>query len=364
MADLATDYWNQRYGGYFSKSFQNSGAGTHGPMADTKLQLLKGLDIQSITDIGCGDFHFAKRVLEMYPVRYTGLDISQVIIEKNKKDYPQYDFRMMGDIPEADLLLCIDVLFHILDDKKLEELLSQIEDAWTKYLAVTAYEKHAEVGAHMRIQPFDYRRFGKPKIRQVIDDDQLYFYLYKKSVPFNQISCCLITKDLTYPKEILDRIAKFPFGEILILTSSDCPGRKQELFHKAKYNWIYYQDDDCIAPIQQLYEQMGDGITLAMKQEHFDQYKNMRMTMGLGWGAFFPKKCINVMQSYRLRFGEDELYRREDTRIMTYLNYPQTRLVLPIYDLPSATAPDRLYRQPVHYDNIKIVEERCKDLVI
>lgn len=158
---------------------------------------------------------------------------------------------------------------------------------------------------------------------------------------------------------MLAHTAGFPFGEILVLTGCDSPHRKQELFQKAKHDYLYYSDDDCIAPIAELAEQSLPGVlTCAMKEHHLEAYKNKRHCL-IGWGSFFPKSAIHVLDWYRAEYGEDHIYRRETERIMTYFNYPQTRLQLPIADLPSAYAADRLWRQQEHWNNVAIVEERC-----
>ena len=178
-----------------------------------------------------------------------------------------------------------------------------------------------------------------------------------------EISLCLITKEETFPKEIWDSVLSIPWGEVLILTHSDSPFRKYELFKKTKFDYIAYQDDDAICPWQTiLKESQEDIINVAMKQAHFDAYSQKRMTMGLGWGSVFPKYMLKSLDRYLNVFGEDEIFKRETERILTYLNFPQNRLKLNIVDLPSAYADDRLYKQPQHYNNIQIVEERCKDL--
>lgn len=179
-----------------------------------------------------------------------------------------------------------------------------------------------------------------------------------------KISLCLITKNSIYPKEILDHVSQFPWGEVLILTHSDSPFKKYELFNKANFDIVAYQDDDAICPWLPLFQQYKPGIiNLIMKAEHFEAYKDKRYTMGLGWGAIFPKQLLQSLTKYTALYGEDELFKRETERILTYLNYPQNRIILPVMDLPSAYAADRLWRQPGHYENIKIVEERCKLLI-
>lgn len=178
------------------------------------------------------------------------------------------------------------------------------------------------------------------------------------------ISCCLITKEKEYPKLILDHIKQFNFAEVLILTNSDSPYRKHELFNKAKSDYIYYNDDDAICPIKELLElSKPDIINVAMKQGHYDAHINNRATMGLGWGAIFPKKILESLKLYTDIYGIDDVYKRETERILTYLNYPQNRLVLPIYDLQSAYAFDRLWRQPIHNEFKLIAQERCKDII-
>lgn len=381
MNEFEKEYWDSRY-----KAGQTSGSGSYGSELEKKLDYLKYLDIKSISEIGCGDLNFARSLMEQYKDRtitYNGQDVSEYIIQRHKQTYPPDSFTTdINKLPSSDLLLCMDVLFHVIEDSDLEKLLQQIEKKWTKYLAITAYERDQAdgLGDHVKVRKFDYKRFGEPIIREVVEEDgKKYFYLFKRplralqtntgpesdSIDLSKVSCCLITKEAVYPQQILDEIKKYPFGEILILTNSDSPYNKHKLFQAAKFDHIYYQDDDAICPIRQLSEKSIPAlINVAMKPGHYEQYKNTRMTMGLGWGAIFPKKVLDTLQKYTDKYGEDEIYKRETERILTYLNYPQNRMVLPIIDLPSATAEDRLWRQPEHYPNISIVEERCASLMI
>ncbi len=180
-----------------------------------------------------------------------------------------------------------------------------------------------------------------------------------------EVSLCLISKDPTYPQEVLDSVQGVGFGEILILTSSDSPYRKHELFAKAKYEMVAYQDDDAICPwVNILAFSRPDIINVAMKEGHAMAHQDNRATMGLGWGAVFPKKMLDSLNKYTDIYGEDEVFKRETERIFTYLNYPQNRLVLSIIDLPSAYAEDRLWRQPEHNQFKEIAQQRCAPLVI
>ena len=182
-------------------------------------------------------------------------------------------------------------------------------------------------------------------------------------IDLRNVSACLITKDPTYPREILIEMSRHPFGEILILTNCDSPHRKHELFAKAKYDLIYYQDDDAICPIEQIAKfAEPDLITCAMKEFHISKYAASRIAL-IGWGSIFHKKILESLKKYTDVWGEDEVFKRETERILTYFNYPQRRLNLPIIDLPSAFSPDRLSMQPGHYDYIPIVERRCSELL-
>jgi hypothetical protein len=177
------------------------------------------------------------------------------------------------------------------------------------------------------------------------------------------VSACFITKDPVYPASIIERVMAIGFGECLFLTHCPSPHLKQRLFEKASCDFLYYQDDDCLAPIPELLASaVPDRITCAMKPFHLQGYQNTRIAL-LGWGSIFPKRTITVLDQYRAVHGEDALFRRESERIMTWLSFPQQRLDLPIVDLPSAYAPDRLSMQPDHYSYIPIVEQRCADLV-
>ncbi len=179
-----------------------------------------------------------------------------------------------------------------------------------------------------------------------------------------KVSCCLITKEESYPQVILDHLMPFKFGEILILTHSDSPYRKYELFKKAKFDTIYYQDDDAICPVKELAELFQPNIiNVAMKQGHFEAHRDNRATMGLGWGSLFPKSILKSLKRYTKVYGEDAVFKRETERILTYLNYPQNRLILPIQDLPSAFESDRLWRQGEHQEFKILAEDLCKNLL-
>lgn len=179
MTEYEKNYWNSRY-----KNDGNSGYGSYDQQLTKKLGWIKGLDgVKSISEYGCGDFHFGGALTKLFPEStYTGLDVSDFIVETNRQKWPEYAFKTSDrDLPPADLVLCVDVLFHVIDDREVEVILNRLEKAWTKYLVITAYERNEEKTNHVRIRAFDYKRFGEPVIREIVEaDGSLYFYLFAK----------------------------------------------------------------------------------------------------------------------------------------------------------------------------------------
>ena len=181
----------------------------------------------------------------------------------------------------------------------------------------------------------------------------------------NNITACLLTKEDTYPQVILDNVNNYPFKEVLIGTHSPSPYMKHELFKRVKTKYIFYCDDDAIVPIDKLLEKSKPNIiNVGMKSGHYEAYQSSRATMGLGWGAIFPKSLLESLTKYTDKYGYDSVYQRETERIFTYLNYPQNRIVLDITDLPSAYAEDRLWRQADHELFKELAISRCRSLVL
>jgi len=172
------EYWNNRY------QIGNSGYGSYGEQLKKKLDWICPLDFNTVTEVGCGDFNFGKNILERHPSNYVGYDISNVVVDRNQLLYPRYRFITINEntpFEKSDLLLCVDVLFHVFEEEDVEKLLSKLESAWTKYLVVTAYERDEQKDNHVRIRKFDYKRFGEPLIREIVEEDgELYFYLFEK----------------------------------------------------------------------------------------------------------------------------------------------------------------------------------------
>ena len=89
--------------------------------------LLQDLDARVLLDIGCGDFTWMQHV--SFPQKYIGIDVVDTVIDANNKQFKTKirEFAVCDatkdDLPEADTVLCRQVLFHLCfsDIKKLLE---------------------------------------------------------------------------------------------------------------------------------------------------------------------------------------------------------------------------------------------------
>ncbi len=86
--------------------------------------------ITSVIDVGCGDWEFSK-LINWRNIKYTGYDIVKPIIEKNKIQFETDTISFIHgnaikiDLPEADLLICKEVLQH-LSNKEIALFLKQL----------------------------------------------------------------------------------------------------------------------------------------------------------------------------------------------------------------------------------------------
>jgi SAM-dependent methyltransferase len=108
-------FWNDRYSTNMDKG---SGPGSRGIHLELKSRIIRGLvdrdEIASVLDIGCGDIEILRDVKVQ---KYTGIDISDVVIRRNRTLRPDWAF-VCADVATdhvpkpADLVLCLDVLIH------------------------------------------------------------------------------------------------------------------------------------------------------------------------------------------------------------------------------------------------------------
>lgn len=124
-------FWNERYE---SLPSLGSGPGSRAYAAWLKQRLIQATiaqrGVRSVLDIGCGDMYW----MPAQPgagVSYAGVDISDVIVARNRERYPHAEF-VLHDIVaaplerSADLVVCFDVLIHQLDPQQFRAALRNV----------------------------------------------------------------------------------------------------------------------------------------------------------------------------------------------------------------------------------------------
>jgi SAM-dependent methyltransferase len=133
----SADYWQARYvkGGH-------SGEGSYGRLAEFKAEFINEFvrkhGVESVLEFGCGDGNQLK--LAVYPA-YTGVDVSPRSIEtcrvlfsgdrgKTFFNAAEYDNR------SADLVLSLDVIYHLVEDTVFESYMRQLFSAARRYVII------------------------------------------------------------------------------------------------------------------------------------------------------------------------------------------------------------------------------------
>jgi hypothetical protein len=187
MINDIRDYWDRWY-----QRYPTSGAGSRGGELAFKVEQIKKecKDVHSILDIGCGDFKLGKQVCDMFaPAEYAGFDISESILKINREAYPEYEFNKIEDYSsilgkKADLVLCIDVLFHQLDDMEYDRLLNLLPTLYNKYLVISEYDDTTlgNKWHYVRNRHFDPTTIGDNfvAIRIPYESTHKWFYIFRK----------------------------------------------------------------------------------------------------------------------------------------------------------------------------------------
>ena len=148
-------YWENRY-----RSCGNSGAGSFGPLAQFKADIINKFvaehHIENIIEFGCGDGN----QLELFSFKnYTGFDVSDTVLNvcKNKfQNIPQYKFKNISEYnnEKAELTLSLDVIYHLVEDNIYEQYMKQLFGAAEKYVIIYASNKDEEQCIHVKHRKF------------------------------------------------------------------------------------------------------------------------------------------------------------------------------------------------------------------
>lgn len=193
-----------------------------------------------------------------------------------------------------------------------------------------------------------------------------------------KVTACLITwkRQENIPK-IIESLLKYDFiDEIIIQDNSKGEniinyGRYVSA-EKAKNDIIFVQDDDhIIHNISEIYKKYlknpdklcNGGIEDYLKVVPENIYGTSQMAI-VGWGSFFNKNWIPVLQKYIDIYGKDYCFYRETDRIFSMLlNKHHTMIKSDVSVLGGAVNSDALSQQSDHirYKNLAIA--RCKEIL-
>ena len=124
--------------------------------------------VRSILDLGSGDAYVARRLMERLPpdVSYRGVDIAPSAMDlASSQALPNMQFEV-GDFTagfraETDLVLCMDVLFHLSSAEKHRAAIDAICRSFRKLAIVAAWneriveEYEGRFAAHTFYRPFE-----------------------------------------------------------------------------------------------------------------------------------------------------------------------------------------------------------------
>jgi SAM-dependent methyltransferase len=123
-----------------------SGVGSEGLLAERYVALVRSYaikhDLRTVLDAGCGDFSIGSKLAGNFE-RYTAVDVSQHIIEIDKRRYSDSNWRNVSfnvadltttRFPAADLVLIRQVMQH-LTNLQIESILANLEaSSWRRAL--------------------------------------------------------------------------------------------------------------------------------------------------------------------------------------------------------------------------------------
>lgn len=154
-------YWETRY-----DKNGTSGNGSYGEIAKYKAEILnkflKENDIRTVLELGCGD---GNQLKYLQLPRYIGLDISVAAVERcirifkedHTKSFFIYHHSAFADnfnLFRADLVLSLDVIYHLLEDEVYESYMTQLFSFSRKYVIIYAWDVEGEKKLHVRHRKF------------------------------------------------------------------------------------------------------------------------------------------------------------------------------------------------------------------
>ena len=198
------EYWEERY-----HQGNTSGSGSYGRLADWKAKILNEFvhrhGITRILELGCGDGN--QLSLAAYP-QYLGFDISATAVKICTERFKDRDWafhvyapgaaRQIGREFRPQLVMSLDVIFHLVEDKIYEDYMQTLFSMDPDFIVIYSSNGNFTVGnRHIRNWMFtDWIAQNAPEWKQVDKIDNPYpwdaaspdetsfadFYVFRKAV--------------------------------------------------------------------------------------------------------------------------------------------------------------------------------------
>jgi len=166
----ATHYWEKRYaaGG-------TSGEGSYGRLAEFKAGVINDFvaahGVQSVIEFGCGD---GNQLSLLSVPKYVGLDVSASVVQRcisrfgqdTTKSFFLYDgksFHDAGGVFQADLILSLDVIYHVVSDEAFESYMSHACSAARRHLMLYTTDYESPASGHQRHRAISHWMKRKPE---------------------------------------------------------------------------------------------------------------------------------------------------------------------------------------------------------
>lgn len=141
MSELSKHFhFGQWHGSQETISGRGSSLAYTAPLRNALPDLLERLGVGVLVDAPCGDFNWMSNV-DLKGIQYIGIDIVPEIIERNQSLYPDKEFVVaditLTELPQADLLITRDCLFH-LPFKSIADWMERVRESAPAWLLVTS----------------------------------------------------------------------------------------------------------------------------------------------------------------------------------------------------------------------------------
>lgn len=136
-----TGYWKGL--GIGSRSGEGSSISATETIRRTLPAMIKALEIGSMLDLPCGDWHWMSKV-DLGEIDYIGADIVDDLIRDNRRKYGSHNRRFVklditrDELPRSELIFVRDCLVHLKEDQILAAVRNVISSG-SKYFATTTF---------------------------------------------------------------------------------------------------------------------------------------------------------------------------------------------------------------------------------